>query len=304
MKCEYCKKNGFKAFKNLHGHQAKCPKYIKYITKYRNSILTKKYLSLNITKLKRACYELELELNDPKIRTRDIIARCKSLNIKTQTIKEAMNNSLTKEKRINTNIKKYGYKNNFQSPQTKKTLKKKYGENIVNVFQVESIKNKIKETMIKKYGVEYTVEMPSYRRNNGNKSIPHKRVEKLLDKYNVCYISENINSTIEFKRYNKALHKIYNPRPDIIIESKKIIFEIYGDLYHANPKKYKPNDIIVTWDGELKAKEIWKKDKIRINHLKSFDYKVYRFWVSDIQRDFKKFEEKICRLLKLKALQK
>lgn len=298
MKCKYCNKTGLKTKRQLYGHQAKCKKYNEYISCYRNNILTKKYLTKNIVKLNRPCYSLEIELNNPKIKTRHIIARCKELGIKTQTIKEAMNNPITKHKREETNLKKYGYKNTFQSPTTKKTLAKKYGKDITNVFQLESVKQKSKQTLIEKYGVENPVDLPSYRRNNGKKSIPHQRIENLLDKYNVAYISENTEG-IKFSRYNKSLKRKYNPRPDIIIPENQIIIEIYGDIFHANPKKYKPNDIIITWAGELCAKDIWKQDKIRVNHLKSFGYKVYCLWVSDIQRDIRKIETKLCKLLKL-----
>lgn len=298
MKCQHCDKTGFKTKQKLYAHQAKCDKYIQYITHYRNKILTKQYLNKNITKLGRSCYSLEVELNDPKIYAKHIISRCKELGIKTQTLKEAANNPQSKQKRINTNLTKYGYKNNFQSKQTKKTLEEKYGKGITNIFQVESIKQKSRQTMIKKYGVENPVDLPSYRRNNGKKSIPHKRIETILDKYNIIYISENTEG-INFNRYNKSLKRKYNPRPDIIIENKKIIIEIYGDTFHANPKIYKLNDIIITWDGELCAKDIWKKDKIRVNHLKSFGYRVYCFWASDIQKDIGKIERKLCKILRL-----
>lgn len=298
MKCQYCDKTGLKTKQQLYGHQAKCINYIAYITNYRNKILTKTYLIHNINKLGRSCYQLELELNNPKIKTKHIIARCKELGIKTQTLKEAANNPITKQKRIETNLRNHGYKNNFQSKQTQKTLKTKYGKEITNVFQLESVKQKSKQTLIKKYGVENPVDLPSYRRNNGKKSIPHQRIEKILDKYNITYISENIDG-IQFDRYNKILKRRYNPRPDIIIKQKNIIIEIYGDTFHANPKKYKPNDIIVTWAGELCAKDIWKQDKIRVNHLKSFGYRVYCLWASDIQKDIGKVEKKLCRLLKL-----
>ena len=196
MKCKYCNKNGLKNKRQLYGHQAKCKNYIEHISCYRNKILNKKYLTKNILKLRRSCYSLEKELNDPKIQTKHIIARCKELGIKTQTIKEAMNNPITKRQREETNLKKYGYKNNFQSPTTQKTLAKKYGKDITNVFQLESVKQKSKQTLIEKYGVENPVDLPSYRRNNGKKSIPHQRIENILDEYNIIYISENINDII------------------------------------------------------------------------------------------------------------
>lgn len=301
MKCR-CRKK-FEDKKRYSAHKARCKEYQKYISDYRNKILTKEYLTKNIVELKRSCYSLEKEINDLNIKTRNIIARCKELGIKTQTVKEAMNNPLTKLQREKTNLKKYGYKNNFQSPKTKKTLAKKYGKGITNVFQLDSVKEKSKKTMLLKYGVENAVELPIYRRNNGLKSIPHKRIEKILDKYNVKYDSEN-SKQVSFKRYNRALKKQYNPRPDIIIEEQKVIIEIYGDLYHANPKKYKPNDTIVTWDGSVKAKDIQHRDRIRKNHLTSFGYRVHCFWASDIQKNIHEIEKKICTLLKLQTSEK
>jgi len=302
MKCEYCHKAGFKKLKNLYGHQAKCAKYIDYISKYRNNILTKKYLNLNITKLNRPCYQLELELNDPQIKTKHIIARCKELGIKTQSLKEAANNSKTKEKREEFNLKKYGYKNNFQSKTTKKTLQRKYGKNITNVFQLDQVKQKSKKTLQDRYGITNPVNHPNFRRNVGNISWQHKSIETILDKYNIKYDSENKNG-IDFTKYNKTLKRIYNPRPDIILHDFKIIIEIYGDYYHANPKKYKPNDILVTWAGEIKAKDIWSKDKARVRHLQSFGYKVYCIWGSEIRGNRNKVEKKLCKLLKLKVSQ-
>lgn len=58
--------------------------------------------------------------------------------------------------------------------------------------------------MMQKYGVENAVDLPSYIRNNGKKSNPHQRVEKILDKYDIIYISENIEG-LPFSRYNKSL---------------------------------------------------------------------------------------------------
>ena len=96
MKCQYCNKAGLKTKQQLYGHQAKCKNYVQYITNYRNKILTKKYLKDNIINLGKSCYQLELEINNAKIKTKHIITRCKELGIKTQSLKEAANNPVTK----------------------------------------------------------------------------------------------------------------------------------------------------------------------------------------------------------------
>lgn len=59
-------------------------------------------------------------------------------------------------KRLNTNIKKYGYPTSFSTKETqdkvKQTIQSKYG--VSNPYAAEAVKQKIKETNLKKYGVE------------------------------------------------------------------------------------------------------------------------------------------------------
>lgn len=71
--------------------------------------------------------------------------------------KKCMNNDKNVQiKRLNTNIKKYGYSTFFSTKETqdkiKQTMQSKYG--VSNPYASETIKQKIKETNLKKYGVE------------------------------------------------------------------------------------------------------------------------------------------------------
>ncbi len=68
--------------------------------------------------------------------------------------------------------------------------------------------------------------------------------------------------------------------PDIITLKDKVIIEFYGDMWHANPKFYKAEDMI--HHGKT-AKEIWSKDKERIKILESEGYKVVVIWGSEWQ---------------------
>lgn len=60
------------------------------------------------------------------------------------------------EKRISTNLTKYGYRTSFSVKETqdkvKQTIKAKYG--VSNPYAAESVKSKIRQNNIKKYGVE------------------------------------------------------------------------------------------------------------------------------------------------------
>ena len=70
-------------------------------------------------------------------------------------------------------------------------------------------------------------------------------------------------------------------QPDILIQPNILIFAD-GDYYHANPQKYKPNDII--YENET-AQQIWEYDNGVTESLKEMGYKVFRFWGSDIKQN-------------------
>lgn len=156
-------------------------------------------------------------------------------------------------------------------------------EGITNVFQREEVKQKIKDTMFKRYGVYSVMAMDSYKPNTGVESIPHKTVLEFLQEKQLNPISEMAGiSKAMFAKFNDELNKIYSPRPDIILLDKKIIIEIYGTLWHADPKRYKDDQIINTWSGPMKAKDIRDFDAIRKRHLESFGFKVLEVWIDDI----------------------
>ncbi|MFW5848118.1 MAG: DUF7487 domain-containing protein, partial [bacterium] len=62
----------------------------------------------------------------------------------------------------------------WNQEKVRNTVKEKY--NVDNVFQLESVKNKTKKTMLKKYGVEYP---------NQSEEIKNKIVNTLIEKYNI-----------------------------------------------------------------------------------------------------------------------
>lgn len=69
--------------------------------------------------------------------------------------------------------------------------------------------------------------------------------------------------------------------PDILVEDH-IIIEFYGDYWHANPRKYKADDII---HRDVTAQQIWDKDKERINRLTSMGYHVEIVWEDEYKDD-------------------
>lgn len=61
--------------------------------------------------------------------------------------------------------------------------------------------------------------------------------------------------------------------PDMRI--KNIVIEYFGDYWHANPNRYKANEIV---HHNLTAEEIWKHDEIRIKELEGIIAKVIIIW--------------------------
>ncbi len=258
--------------------------------KYIRKILTKELLTELILENQYSCYHIVTKILPDfgiKIYAGFIIKLAKTLNIKTKNIKEICNSPLVLEKRKETCRIKYGAdnclsKNTSAYKKRNNTIIEKYG--CENVFQLESVKTKSKETLFDKYGIQNPCELPYYERNNGRRSKIQIKIENFLTEINIDF---QIEVGKIFRKDN------YSPIVDILISDKKIIFEIYGDKWHANPLKYKSNDLIKTWDGWLTAEQIWKKDKKRQEQLESFGYKVIILWENDIRRNFDVLKEYI-----------
>jgi len=260
---------------------------------YVRSFLTKELLRELIIDRKYSANYICLKILKPKgyiTGAGTIIAFCNEFDIKTNSMAEQANNPNVRNAFKNTCLKKYGSEN-VLSKNTKiykkrnRTVKRKYG--VSNVFQTEYVINKSRETLYKNYGVYNPVNLPWYERNYGRRSKIHKKIEKYLEEYNIAYVSEVKN---KFTKYNDYLDRIYAPQVDILIESKKIVIEINGDRWHANPKIYKPSDIIKKWGGAKTAKEIWDFDKFRIKQIENFGYKVIVLWQLDILKNFDKIK--------------
>lgn len=81
---------------------------------------------------------------------------------------------------------------------------------------------------------------------------------------------------------------------DFLITNDKLIIEVNGDYWHANPEIYKSNDILHFPNNVYKtANDIWEKDKIK-KELANFNgYKLIYIWEKELIKiknsyDFKK----------------
>lgn len=172
------------------------------------------------------------------------------------------------------------------------TLNAKYGENASNVAQIKTIQDKIVKGNLEKYGVanvsqvKETIEkirntkLEKYGCLNVNPNVvariskPHKIVSDYLFSINIHHENE--------KNLIVDPQAPYRPRPDIFIPEFNLVIEIYGDFWHANPKKYKPSDIFCCFDGKRTAEEIWNKDEERKRIFLEKGYNFLEIWENQI----------------------
>lgn len=95
------------------------------------------------------------------------------------------------------------------------------------------------------------------------------RIQKILNDLNISYTA------------NKFIH---SNNFDLIFDNK-IILEINGDYWHANPEKYKASDIISYPNKNyISAEKIWNRDKIKKQKIESKGYNVYYLWETEIKQ--------------------
>ena len=103
------------------------------------------------------------------------------------------------------------------------------------------------------------------------------KMEKALRKYKIRYSSQY--------RYGIGIMDFHLPEGNIALF-------VDGGVWHADPILYKPNDTLFfkskTSKKEWKtmtAEDVWKKDRIHNDYLKSKGYTVVRFWEREIEDD-------------------
>ena len=104
---------------------------------------------------------------------------------------------------------------------------------------------------------------------NGLKNRLSKLHQKIRDELKL-----GINGFVSEQRVGRYL-------VDELNEPKKLIVEINGDYVHANPKIYKPDDIIYLPGNSYTATEKWESDTIKRHNLEKMGYIVITIWETD-----------------------
>jgi len=68
---------------------------------------------------------------------------------------------------------------------------------------------------------------------------------------------------------------------DFFLPDHNLVIEIDGDYWHANPARYKPDDLI--GGKKMLASEIWERDAQREESIKESGYQVLRYWSSELK---------------------
>lgn len=86
--------------------------------------------------------------------------------------------------------------------------------------------------------------------------------------------------TNQFSIWNRYLDsiKFY----DIVDTERKKIVEFYGDYWHCNPKIYEPDFCI---KGGMPAKEVWKRDYLKVKSALDAGFEVMIVWEIDYMTD-------------------
>lgn len=146
----------------------------------------------------------------------------------------------------------------------------KYG--VPFVFNIEEIREKGRATCMIKWGTPNG----GLAANNWRRSKWHIEIcEHLKTKINEirCLDNEFIIFLSEREKIELNQRCIY---PDIKFKNK--IIELNGDFFHANPKKYKSDDLIFK---SITANDIWDKDQKRIECFNSNGFETLIIWESD-----------------------
>lgn len=154
-------------------------------------------------------------------------------------------------------------------------------------------KTKTKDYILSTYGEEELNRILNDRRK-GMKSPKNysKESQKFFDELDKI-LGEKYHTYYKTKNYEYDIKYNYNCYfLDYYIEELKLCIEFNGDFWHANPKLYKPDDILNLLDHRITAKELWDKDFERIKILENkFNINTVIVWESDYKKgiDIKDF---------------
>jgi G:T-mismatch repair DNA endonuclease (very short patch repair protein) len=287
-------------------------KYIEYNFPY---LAIEKNLKFLYVEKEKTLPELKKEYD---ISYKEVVFLLDFFSIKKRTIKESTNLKKTREKFKSTCIKKYGTENPLSKgtdPYKKrnKTVLKRY--NVKNVFQLDEVKEKIwdDEKCINKWGLTRRELISKNSKEMWDKLNEDEREKRILYAIDESIKKRGYMSSLEssitksFDRIGFSfVSQFFIKEPkrlffDFLIRDLKILIEIQGDYWHANPSKYKKDDYISYPEKKILAEDIWKKDFNKKDIAEKKGYKVIYIWECELKKI--KEDDKIDYLILKKILE-
>lgn len=164
---------------------------------------------------------------------------------------------------------------NRQSTFSLKVCVEKYGEELGTEIWQER-QNKWQETLNSKSDDEK-------REINLKKLYKNGMVSKMEDELRQL-LTEETMFTFDYqlslqRTDNDKKHFVY----DIIYKNK--IIEFNGNFWHANPAKYKADDIVKLPRKSILAKDIWAYDQLKYDLAKANGYEIFVVWEEDFMKN-------------------
>jgi len=131
-------------------------------------------------------------------------------------------------------------------------------------------------------------------KSNYNQVKPNKRESQIGQILTDAKIRFKFHRNIEYQTLQNEHRK---KEVDIFIRPKKII-EHNGTYNHADPRKYKPDDLIREHGKMIEASEIWEREKIILKQIKKQGYKILVIWEEDLLNDTEHIAKKILKFAK------
>lgn len=133
--------------------------------------------------------------------------------------------------------------------------------------------------MLEKYGVK---------RISGWFSMSNEQRERQIKRIHSVRIS-NIESRIgkilvDIGIRYETQYPINRLTYDYLIPEIKLLIEVNGDFWHANPKIYKASDILPFPKNQVVAETLWKKDKKKSKIALKNGFKLLTLWEMDINK--------------------
>lgn len=128
---------------------------------------------------------------------------------------------------------------------------------------------------------------------NSDENFKRTHYNKIFKNSKIGYISKGQREIFELLENDGFLLEqiVDGFKVDIVNLKNKVIIEYYGDFWHANPRKFKPDDWIKLIG--MSAQEKWNSDRRRNFALRNLGYKIIIIWENEWLNDREKVFHKL-----------